>query len=81
MEAYEDSGLHWREVPLEVRFMRIVEQMSAIYRLWWKNLGWLLKMRSLEFEAFRQKYATQIKAQPKTPDATTPTTSAYDHYL
>ena len=34
IEAYEDSGLHWREVPLEVRFMRIVEQMSAIYRLW-----------------------------------------------
>ena len=25
VEVYEDSGLHWREVPLEVRFMRIVE--------------------------------------------------------
>ena len=61
--------------------MRMVEQMSAIYRLWWKNLGFMLEMRSIEFEAFRQKYATQIKAQPKTPDATTPTTSANDHYL
>lgn len=39
IEAYEDSGLHWKEVPMEVRFMRIVEEMSAIYRLWWKNLG------------------------------------------
>ena len=69
--------------------MRIVADMSALYRLWWKILGSVLKTRSLEFEAFRQKYAQskplingpETKAQEETPEATTPTTSENDHYL
>ena len=62
VEAYEDSGLHWRECQIEVRLMRFVEELSAIHRLWCKNLASHLNMSSLEFEAFRRKYATQQKA-------------------
>ena len=36
-------------------------------------------MHSLEFEAFRRKYA-KTKARAETPEATTPTTSENDHY-
>ena len=57
----------------------MVEDMSALYRLWWKILGSVLEMHSLEFEAFRRKYA-KTKARAETPEATTPTTSENDHY-
>ena len=42
---------------MEIRWMRIVIELTAFYREWWGDLASELKKRSLELEAFRENYA------------------------
>ena len=82
IEEYEDTYLHWKEYPVEILLMRMVQELESSHKFFWQILGRELKMRSSEFEAFRQEYAqTKVKALTITPEATTPPTSANDHYL
>lgn len=61
--------------------MYLIEELSTRHHLWWKTLAFKLKMRSQEFEIFREQYALNqsIKAQLDTPEVTTTTTSANGH--
>ena len=62
--------------------MRMVNELESHHRFFWKILAPELKLRSREFEAFRQEYATQqYKAQATTPEATTTTTPENDYFL
>ena len=82
IEAYEDTYLHWKEYPVEILLMRMVQELESSHKYFWQILGCELKLRSSEFEAFRQEYAqTKVKSLTITPEATTPPTSANDHYL
>ena len=68
IEEYEDTYLHWKEYPVEILLMRMVQELESSHKFFWQILGRELKMRSSEFEAFRQEYAqTKVKALTITP--------------